>query len=140
MTTSFPESPDSSRAGLVGSFVAAINDHDVEAICRLMSEDFIFADSLGRVIKGREVMRGGWAGYFRMFPDYRMSIDHVFEADEALALFGNAQGTFSKDGQIRPENYWQVPAAWKAVVRGSHIAEWRVYADNFQTVKLMRAE
>ena len=120
-------------------FVAAINSRDVEAICRIMAEEFVFVDSLGRTMKGRGPMRSGWEGYFRMFPDYQISIEDVFEAGNAVALFGSAQGTLSKDGALQPENHWQVPAAWKAVVDGSHIAEWRVYADNYQTAKLIRS-
>jgi uncharacterized protein (TIGR02246 family) len=125
-------------ADVATRFVAAINAHDVEAICRLMAEDFVFVDSIGRVVKGRETMRTGWEGYFSLFPDYKITIEDTFVAGAAIALFGTAQGTLSKQGEMAPENHWQVPAAWQAVVRGGHVAEWRVYADNYQTAKMIR--
>ncbi len=121
-------------------FVAGINAHDVEAICRLMAEDFVFVDSLGRAMKGRETMRPGWEGYFRLFPDYQIAIEDTFVAGAAIALFGTAQGTLSKQGETPQENHWQVPAVWKAVARDGHIAEWRIYADNYQTAKMIRGE
>jgi ketosteroid isomerase-like protein len=87
-----------SAAEVALRFVAAINAHDIEAICLLMAEDFVFADSLGRVVKGRETMRPGWQAYFRMFPDYQIAIEDTFVAGAAIALFGTAQGTLSKQG------------------------------------------
>jgi uncharacterized protein (TIGR02246 family) len=129
-----------SAAEVATRFVTAINAHDVESICRLMAEDFVFVDSIGRVVKGRETMRPGWEGYFRLFPDYQIAIEDTFVAGDAIALFGTAQGTLSKQGAMGPEHHWQVPAAWKAVVRGGQIAEWRVFADNYQTAKMLRGE
>lgn len=35
------------------------------------------------------------------------------------------------------ENHWEITAAWKAVVRGGYVSEWRVYADNEPVWKIM---
>lgn len=43
---------------------------------------------------------------------------------------GEAQETIAAEGEIKKENYWKTPAAWRAVVRDGKIAEWQVYADN----------
>jgi hypothetical protein len=45
-------------------------------------------------------------------------------------MLGAAQGTYSSGGPLKPENRWQTPAAWRAVVRSPLIAEWSVYSDN----------
>ena len=51
------------------SFVRAINRQDADAIAALMTEEHRFIDSLGTVVTGREAVRAGWRGYFRMVPD-----------------------------------------------------------------------
>jgi len=65
-----------------------------------------------------------------MVPDYSITVDESFADGPVVVMLGSAQGTSSTGGALRPENHWQTPAAWRAVVRGAEIAEWRVYADN----------
>ena len=95
----------------------------------------MFVDGLGDRIQGRESMRPGWAGYFRMFPDYRVSHTDVFSG--VVAAFGSAEGTFAVRGELPKENHWNAPAARRAVVRDGLIAEWQVYADNQSARKIM---
>jgi hypothetical protein len=82
-------------------------------------------------------MRPGWAGYFRMFPDYRVSHTDVFSQADVVAAFGSAEGTLAVKGELPKENHWNAPAAWRAVVRDGLIAEWQVYADNQSARKIM---
>jgi SnoaL-like domain len=126
------------RALEVGlAFVDAINRHDVEALVTLMSEDHCFVDGLGQFVRGREQMKNGWIGYFGWFPDYSIRVDHSLSKDNFVALFGSAQGTYSVNSELLPKNHWEIPAAWKVVVRGGRISEWRVYADNEPVWKIM---
>ena len=60
------------------AFLEQINAGNVDGLCTLMTEDHLFVDGLGNRLQGREAMRKGWAGYFRMFPDYRVSHPDVF--------------------------------------------------------------
>jgi len=55
-------------------FVDAINRHDLDALCALMSEEHGFIDSLGAVFQGREALRTGWGSYFRTVPDYCVAV------------------------------------------------------------------
>ena len=112
------------------AFVAAINRQNVEEIARLMSEDHLFVDSGGMRVQGRETMRAGWLAYFRMVPDYTVTIEETLVQGPLVVMLGTAQGTYTADGRLHPENRWQTPAAWKAVIRGALVSEWRVYADN----------
>ena len=112
------------------AFLDAINRHDVDKMVVLMTEDHVFIDSLGTSVHGREPMRKGWQGYFAMCTDYRVSHEDIFHSGNTVAAFGSAGGTIIVKGQLVPENKWQTPAAWRAVVRGGLIQEWRVYADN----------
>ena len=45
-------------------FVAAINEHDLDRLLGLMTEDHVFVDSGGATVRGREAMGGAWQGYF----------------------------------------------------------------------------
>jgi ketosteroid isomerase-like protein len=121
-------SPSAKRAAL--AFADAINHRSVEGIADLMTEDHVFVDSLGTRIVGRNRMKAGWEGYFRMVPDYTIAIEETHVDGAVVVMVGTAQGTYSTDGVLRPENKWSTPAAWRALIRGSLVAEWRVYADN----------
>ena len=72
-----------------------------------------------------------------MDPDYRVHAEEFFQTNERLAIFGTASGNYAGDGIASKENFWEVPAAWGAVIRDGLVAEWRVYADNQPLRKLM---
>ena len=123
---------------VVVQFEHAINSRSADAICSLMTGDGEFIDSLGNRIQGTEKLRAAWTGYFKMVPDYSISHSDIFAEGNSVAVFGWAQGTFSKDGQLAKENFWKTPAAWRAVVKENKIALWQVYADNEPIRALMR--
>jgi len=119
-------------------FEQAINLHDPDAICSLMATKGEFIDSLGNRIAGMEKLRAAWEGYFKMVPDYSISHSEILADGNTVAVFGSAQGTFSKDGKTSKENFWSMPAAWRAVVNDGEIAVWQVYADNEPIRAIMR--
>jgi uncharacterized protein (TIGR02246 family) len=123
---------------LVLRFEHAINSRNPEAICSLMASDGEFIDSLGNRIQGAERLRSAWTGYFQMVPDYSISHSEIFADGNTVAIFGSAQGTFAKNGQLAKENFWKTPAAWRAVVKDNKIAVWQVFADNEPIRAIMR--
>lgn len=104
-------------------FLAAINSHDITALTALLAADHVFVDSLGNRVHGARSMEAGWRGYFAMCPDYWIHEDQAIAEDGLVLAVGEAGGTI--DGEP-----WRTPAAWKAVIRDSQVAEWRVFADN----------
>ena len=104
-------------------WLAAINRQDAAALASLMAPDFLFVDALGNRVEGGQTMEAGWRGYFTMCPDYWLRTDHILTEQDTTLMIGEAGGTI--DG--RP---WRTPAAWKAVIRGGRVVEWRVFADN----------
>ncbi len=122
---------------VVLAFLDAINSRNVDRLCALMSEDHVFLDALGNKVQGRESMRKAWTGYFQWFPDYRVSHEEIFSDGKLVAAFGSAEGTYAPKGNLVKENHWNAPAAWKAVVEGGLVKEWRVYADNQAARKIM---
>ena len=122
---------------VTNAFVRALNRQDVEGMVALMSPAHRFVDPLGNVVEGREKMRAGWAGYFKIVPDYTLAIEETFSSGSVVILLGVAQGTYTKNGKLAPENHWRTPIALRAFVEEGLIAEWRVYADNEPIRKLM---
>ena len=120
-------------------FVVTINRRDVDALAALMSPEHRFVDSLGTKIEGREKMRLGWAGYFKMVPDYEITVEETFTNGSAVVFLGIARGTYSKDGHLAPENRWQTPIAIRALIEDGLVVEWRAYADNDPIRKLIAA-
>lgn len=51
-----------------------------------------------------------------------------FHRRNVVVLLGRASGTFVQDGELRPENHWSVPAAWRVVVESESVAVWQSYA------------
>jgi ketosteroid isomerase-like protein len=123
---------------IVLKFEQAINSRSVDAVCALLTPDSIFVDSLGNKIEGTDKLRSAWEGYFKMVPDYSISHSDLFASGEIVAVFGSAQGTFSKDGTLRREDFWKMPAAWRAIVKDGKIARWEVFADNEPVRAIMR--
>ena len=120
------------------AFVRAINLQDTEALAALMTPGHRFTDSHGNVVKGRATMRAGWAAYFRMVPDYALSIDEFYAKGPTVVILGVAEGTYSADGAMKVENRWKTPVALRAAVEDGLIAEWQVYADNEPVREKMR--
>jgi uncharacterized protein (TIGR02246 family) len=119
-----------SAESVARGFVRAINLQDVDALAELMTEGHRFVDSLGNAAEGREKMQAGWAAYFLMVPDYTIAVEEVYGDGPVVVMLGVAQGTYSPDGQLKAENQWKTPAAFRALIEDGKVAEWRVYADN----------
>lgn len=121
------------------AFVEKINAHDVNGLVELMTDDHVFVDALGSTFRGAEQMRQGWKAYFAWFPDYAVEVTDEFSRGDVVAMFGKARGTFAVNGKLARENFWEIPAAWRAVVKDSRVAEWRVFCDNDPVRKIMAA-
>ena len=114
---------------IIHNFVDAINEHNVDKICTLMTDNHKFIDSQGNEVVGKEKMRAGWIGYFRWFPDYKIEITDMFLKGDTVAALGFASATF-QGLTDRKGNYWHLPASWKAVIKNGKIYLWQVYADS----------
>jgi ketosteroid isomerase-like protein len=122
---------------VVMEFIKRINSGDLDALCELMTPEHIFQDALGKRFIGRDTMREGWSAYLKIVSDYHIHAEEFFQTNDRLAVFGTASGVYAGKQGPTPQNFWEVPAAWLAVVRDGLIAEWRVYADNQPLRKLM---
>ena len=112
------------------AFVNAINRHDPEALVAQMTPGHCMIDGLGNRLEGRENLRSAWVGYFRMVPDYEVTVEETISSGPAVVMLGMARGTYTRDGQLHPENRWQTPLAVRAQVKDGLLDEWRIFADN----------
>src|SRR5664279_3511807 len=114
---------------IVLTFVKAINDHDVDKIFYLMSDDHVFIDGYGNNQEGRNSMKESWQNYYQMFPDYRVEITESIENDSVIGLFGYVSDTYKINNEKTNINFWKTTAAWKAIVENQKIKLWQVYCD-----------
>jgi limonene-1,2-epoxide hydrolase len=118
-------------------FVKAINDHDVNEIVNLMPDDHVFIDGMDQKSVGKKTMKEGWAGYFELFPDYRIEIYDIIENESGVGLFGYVSATYKNLTDKINSNFWRIPAAWKSVVENSKIKHWQVYCDYSNLFKII---
>jgi ketosteroid isomerase-like protein len=133
------ERSEMSAKDVANKFVSAINQHNAEAISRLMTKDHTFIDSGGGVYSS-STMRRGWAEYFKMFPDYKIKISEVFVSGETIVLVGKASGTYTTNGTLKPANHWESPAVWKAVIAGGRVKVWQVFCDNTMVSEIVKRD
>jgi ketosteroid isomerase-like protein len=118
-------------------FVDSINEHDVNKIYFLMADDFIFIDAWGGGTIGKDNMKNGWEGYFKMFPDYKIEINEVYIDGNRVAVFGFASGTFENKKTETNENYYKMPAAWQAEIINGKIKLWQVCMDQKKVIDIL---
>ncbi len=123
--TGFPISP----LQVAEAFVAAINSGEPKRMAALMTPEHTFIDADGSEHAGKDHMTTGWQEYFDMVPDFRIEVSDRFEDKDTVVLLGRASGTFVQDGELKPENQWRVPAAWRVVVDADLVAVWQLYAN-----------
>jgi ketosteroid isomerase-like protein len=111
---------------IVLDFVDAINKADIEKLGELMTDEHVFIDSQDNRMTGREKMKHAWNEYYKLFPDYQIEINEVFQNESLICLTGYASGTYMN----LKDAHWRIPAAWTAKVMDNKISEWKVIADN----------
>jgi ketosteroid isomerase-like protein len=118
-----------SNKAIVISFIKAINDHDVDKIVNLMSEDHIFIDARDNKLVGKKAMKEGWEGYFKLFPDYKIEVSDIIENESVIGLFGYAGATCKNLRNKTNINSWRIPVSLKAIVEKNKIKHWQVFCD-----------
>jgi hypothetical protein len=126
-----------SNKTIVIRFVKAINDHDVNEVVNLMSEDHIFIDGMDHKSVGKKVMKQAWEGYYELFPDYQIEISDITENESIVGLFGYVNATYKNLTNDLSSNFWRITASWKAIVENSKVKHWQVYCDYTDLLKII---
>lgn len=111
------------------AFIEKINEHDIEGLTELMSEDHKFIDSMDNIVVGKEEMKNAWNGFLSWFPDYEIDVFHTLMNGDTIGFFGRAKGKFNKK---RPgvRDKFDIPASWRAKIEHGKVKEWQAIADN----------
>lgn len=102
-------------------FVVAINTHNLDKLCDLMTDNHVFIDSQDNRFSGKESMKQAWIAYFEIFPDYIIEAQEIVEHDSLVYGFGYASGTYKNLKTAGNVNFWKVPAAWRAVIADNKV-------------------
>jgi len=111
---------------VVRSLIAAINEHDVERIVGLCTDDHAFVDAHGNVV-GAEKLDAAWRGYFSFMPHYGVEAETILGEGDTVAVFGHARGGLN--AADASDRAWRRPCAWLARTREGKVALWQVYVD-----------
>lgn len=81
---------EESAKEIVAQFYAAFSAHDIEAMSRLVSEDFaklnVFGDQLLPEFRGRDGLKKSMTEYFTSLPDVRSEIEAVLESGNLVSV------------------------------------------------------
>lgn len=105
---------------LVIQFNNCITERDLSGLSDLFSEDHVFIDSAGSMVKGKSSCLEVWKGFFTTFPDYYNEFDRVEEMGGFVAVAGRS---------VCSDSRLHGPALWRAVIVDDLIAEWHVLDD-----------
>ena len=98
-------------------FNEKINQQDLEGLAELMTDDHTFVDAAGNITKGKKVVKEGWRGFFKKYPEYRNKFTSVTVQDNIVVMVGYSTCSYKQlDG----------PNIWTAKIRGGRVSEWRV--------------
>lgn len=101
-------------------FNQAINDHDLRGLTDMMTDDHQLITRTEDALVGRKACTLAWRRFFEMFPDYRNEFRQVWSEGCVVWVRGHAA---CEDERLRGR------AAWRAVVEGEMVREWRVDED-----------
>lgn len=110
-------------ASVALAFIERINARDLDGLTALLTDDHLFIDYRGNEERGRDLVREGWAGYFRAYPDYRIRVDHVLTSGDGVAIVGRTTGS-----HVGPDVEANEAVVWTADIDHGRVAEWRIYA------------
>jgi ketosteroid isomerase-like protein len=102
-------------------FNQAINARDLAGLVSRMTEDHRFIDIENHTVRGREAAERAWRGFFESFPDYRNVFETLTSRDDRVFVLGHSECSVE---------VLKGRAIWTALIRGECVAEWRVYADD----------
>ena len=108
-------------------FNQCINDHNIDGISNLMSEDHIFIDRHGDKYGD---MVNGWIEFFNNFPTYKNVFTRVESRKNIVILIGYAiwsRNSLEKDHAI-----------WTATIENDLVSKWQIFDDTEENRKRLK--
>jgi ketosteroid isomerase-like protein len=101
-------------------FNECINNHDLNGLTVLMTDDHAFIDREGKAHQPKRAMVQGWKEFFEMFPNYKNTFTRVESKGNLVFILGYAYWS---------ENQPYDPVVWTATIVNDLVQEWRIYPD-----------
>ena len=101
-------------------FVAAVNAHDLDALGRLMTEDFAYIDSWREGIVGRDSVLAAVRVLFENDPGFGVEVERKSFRDPHVLMSGRITSVQFEDKRR---------AVWRARCDGDRLAEWQSWAE-----------
>jgi ketosteroid isomerase-like protein len=100
------ESKEDRNKKIVKDAMAALNDHNIEKMVALMSDDAVdYGDGMGRSVKGRDSIRANMTVFMNAFPDFKANELRYFADGDHVVVIGEYSGTFKNDlGKMKATN------------------------------------
>lgn len=114
---------------IISMFIDLINAHDVDGICKNVTKNHSFYDSMGVNITGIENLKDAWGSLFSLFPDYKIEAKEILVEEGEVVIFGEISGTFWVDDDDVKNKKWKVLSAWRVMTEEGKISQWRVFTD-----------
>lgn len=114
---------------IISMFIDLINAHDADGICKNVTKDHSFYDSMGVNITGIENLKDAWGSLFSLFPDYKIEAKEILVEEGEVVIFGEISGTFWVDDDDVKNKKWKVLSAWRVMTEEGKISQWRVFTD-----------
>jgi ketosteroid isomerase-like protein len=110
-----------SPSEIVKKYNTCINNQDNEGLMGLTDDNYIFIDSAGNQVQGKEHARATWRDFFTQYPDYKNEFERLEEKPGGVVLV-----TGKSICRYEPLNG---PALWRVRVKDDKVLEWRVFDD-----------
>ena len=110
-----------SRRGLTDRVVRMLNERRYDALADILAEDFVFLDTAGSPIRGREPFLEAMREVHRQAPDIRIEVDEEFEQEGDVLTKGRL---VSAEPDYRSESLWRIKFA------GDKVSEIQAFRDN----------
>ncbi len=123
---------------IVRTYIEAINEKNLLQMASLTHEDIKFTDPSGWEAEGRLVLSESMAGYYAMFPDYKVSVQASHLRDDVILVECVTTGSLSdigrqeieaQGGEVPPDDQMQGPAIWEFTIKDEIIMNWRMFLD-----------
>lgn len=120
------------------TYIDAINGKDLLQMASLTDEEVKFTDMGGWEEQGRLELSESMAGYYALFPNYKVSAQAFHFHDDVIIVECVTEGNLSDIGrqeieaqgmEVPPDEMMHGPALWEFTIKDKIIMNWRMFPD-----------
>ncbi|MBX7051917.1 MAG: nuclear transport factor 2 family protein [Flavobacteriales bacterium] len=121
---------------LLQSVITAINARNPTSIAELASDDISGNTTDGQPISGKNALQDQWAGIFRIFPDFSISVEKTITEGPTSIVIGTISGSLY--GKKKDDEQFNLPCTVKMEMASGKLTSSVFYTD-FTKIQSIRA-